>query len=75
MFLAIGESDFMVTTPDNYYWSTKGGLRGVAFRVGAEVYPFEQFDQAQPARHSRSNDWVAQRQSCSRRTRRRTNGA
>ncbi|MFA5834130.1 MAG: caspase family protein [Bacteroidota bacterium] len=40
----VGEKDFIVSTPDNYYMATKGALNGVAFRVGLNGYPFEQYD-------------------------------
>lgn len=36
--------DFLAVTPDNYYWSTRGGYKNVAYRVGEKTYLFEQFD-------------------------------
>ncbi|OJJ16380.1 hypothetical protein BKI52_34390 [marine bacterium AO1-C] len=41
---ALDNEDFIITTPELYYMTTKGGLKGVAFRVGDKVFPFEQFD-------------------------------
>ena len=41
---ALDGEDFIITTPELYYMTTKGGLKGVAFRVGDKVFPFEQFD-------------------------------
>lgn len=40
----IDSTDFIITTPDNYYMATKGALDNVAFRVGDKAFPFEQFD-------------------------------
>ncbi|MBW7887882.1 MAG: caspase family protein [Bacteroidetes bacterium] len=40
----VNEKDFIVALPDNYYMATKGATEGVAFRVGLNGYPFEQFD-------------------------------
>ena len=34
----------MAVTPDQYYRSSKSNVRGVAFRVKGQLYPFEQFD-------------------------------
>ncbi|XCN71863.1 MAG: caspase family protein [Candidatus Electrothrix aestuarii] len=42
--VAVNDKDYVIFTPDNYYMATKTGLRGVAFRIGNEAYPFEQFD-------------------------------
>jgi WD40 repeat protein len=36
--------NYVVATPDYYYLASKGGLQGVAFRMGLRAYPFEQFD-------------------------------
>ncbi|HAS44716.1 MAG TPA: hypothetical protein DCS93_29830 [Microscillaceae bacterium] len=41
---ALDNEDFIITTPELYYMTTKGGLKGVAFRVKDKVFPFEQFD-------------------------------
>lgn len=43
-YVAIEPEDYVVTTPDGYYTASKGGLQGVAFRIGNNVFPFEQFD-------------------------------
>ncbi len=42
--LALDKEDFIMVTPDNYYMTSKGGVNGVAFRLGNKVFPFEQFD-------------------------------
>jgi WD40 repeat protein len=42
--LMVGDNDYIVTTPDNYYMSTKNGLKAVAFRVKNRMFPVEQFD-------------------------------
>jgi WD40 repeat protein len=43
-FIPMGSTDWVVTTPENYYLCSKGGLKGVAFRLGNRAFPFEQFD-------------------------------
>lgn len=40
----VGDLDYCVLTPDNYYMSSRGALDGISFRIGADLYPFEQFD-------------------------------
>ena len=42
--VALGHQDFVVITPDQYYRTSKANIRGVAFGVGDQLYPFEQFD-------------------------------
>ncbi|NOT76446.1 MAG: hypothetical protein HOP08_16080 [Cyclobacteriaceae bacterium] len=42
--MASNENDYMFITTDNYYFSTKGALANVGFKVGSEIYSFEQFD-------------------------------
>jgi WD40 repeat protein len=42
--ISINENDYLITTPDSYYLTSRGAFNGVAFRVGNKVYPFEQFD-------------------------------
>lgn len=42
--LALDKEDYIIVTPDNYYMTSKGGVKGVAFRIGNKVFPFEQFD-------------------------------
>ncbi len=42
--IAISESDFIVKTPDNYYYSTKKAKEEIGFSTGVKFYPFEQFD-------------------------------
>ncbi|HEY6161658.1 MAG TPA: caspase family protein, partial [Bacteroidia bacterium] len=41
---AVDSTDFIITTPDNYYFATRGALKKVAFRKGKRTFPFEQFD-------------------------------
>jgi len=43
-FVSLDSTNYVVTTPDNYYMSTKNGLKAVAFRVGNKMFPVEQFD-------------------------------
>ena len=40
----IDSSNFLILTPSHYYACSKGGYGGVAFRIGNQVYPFQQFD-------------------------------
>jgi len=42
--IALNDEDFIITTPELYYLTSKNGTGGVAFRTGNKVYPFEQFD-------------------------------
>jgi WD40 repeat protein len=41
---ALGPRDFVAVTPDQYYRASKARLQGVSFRVGEQLFPFEQFD-------------------------------
>ena len=43
-FYAINENDFLVKTPDNYYFATKDAVKEIGFTSGMKFYPFEQFD-------------------------------
>lgn len=43
-FIALNSSDFIVKTPDNYYFSTKKAREEIGFSTGEKFYPFEQFD-------------------------------
>jgi WD40 repeat protein/uncharacterized caspase-like protein len=43
-FYAINESDFLIKTPDNYYFATKNAVSEIGFTFGMKFYPFEQFD-------------------------------
>lgn len=43
-YVSVGKNDFLITTPDNYYFASKGALDAVAFRMEGALYPFEQFD-------------------------------
>lgn len=42
--VALGSSDYVAVTPDQFYRASRRGIGGVAFRVDDEVFPFEQFD-------------------------------
>jgi WD40 repeat protein len=42
--IALGASDYVAVTPDQYYRASKRHIAGVAFRVNQQLYPFEQFD-------------------------------
>ncbi len=39
-----GQDDHILATAENYYCATKQAYPGVAFRLGARAFPFEQFD-------------------------------
>lgn len=43
-FISVGKDDYVVVTPDNYYMASKNALDAVSFRIGINLYPFEQFD-------------------------------
>lgn len=43
-YVAIDGEDFLIFTPDNYYIASKKALKAIAFRIGEELVPFEQFD-------------------------------
>ncbi|MBL4592735.1 MAG: caspase family protein [Flavobacteriales bacterium] len=40
----IDDSDYIVVTPDNYYFSSKKALKNAAFRLKDQILPIEQFD-------------------------------
>ncbi len=42
--ISVNKSDHVILTPDNYYTASRAALEGVAFRLDAALYPFEQFD-------------------------------
>ncbi len=42
--IALGASDYVAVTPDQYYRASKRRITGVSFRVNERLYPFEQFD-------------------------------
>ncbi len=42
--VGVGESDWVVLTPEGYYASSKSAFRGIGFDRGGTWYPFEQFD-------------------------------
>lgn len=42
--IALGRSDFLYLTPDNFYFLSKSAVEGVAFNYRDQVLSFEQFD-------------------------------
>jgi WD40 repeat protein len=42
--IALGASDYVAVTPDQYYRASKRRITGVSFRINERLYPFEQFD-------------------------------
>jgi WD40 repeat protein len=43
-FITFFSKDYMVITPDNYYLSSKNGVKVLAFVIGNNAYPPEQYD-------------------------------
>ncbi|MEO1054899.1 MAG: caspase family protein, partial [Bacteroidota bacterium] len=43
-FISLNQEDFIITTPELYYMTSKNGTSGVAFRYKDKVFPFDQFD-------------------------------
>jgi len=43
-FIALNETDYIVKSPDNYYFATKKAKKEIGFSSGVKFYPFEQFD-------------------------------
>jgi WD40 repeat protein len=41
---AINSSDYIIKTPDYYYYATKNAKKEIGFTFGIKFYPFEQFD-------------------------------
>src|SRR5262249_39505032 len=41
---SVGERDYVIAAPSGEYTSSRGGTRGVGFRLGDRVFPFDQFD-------------------------------
>jgi WD40 repeat protein len=42
--IAIDSLDYLVVTPDNYYMGTKNATSKLSWRVGNQLYSFDQFD-------------------------------
>lgn len=42
--IAMGELDYIILSPDNYYKSSKGNNNGISFRLKNNLYSFDQFD-------------------------------
>ncbi len=43
-FYFLSNEEFIIKTPDNYYFSSKNAARDLSYTVGLKSYPFEQFD-------------------------------
>lgn len=43
-FITYYKRDYIVMTPDNYYLSSRNGVRVIAFVIGNNAYPPEQYD-------------------------------
>ncbi len=43
-FITYYDKDYIVITPDNYYLSSKNGVKVIAFVIGNNAYPPEQYD-------------------------------
>lgn len=43
-YISVGKQEYVVVTPDNFYMASKNALDAVSFRIGINLYPFEQFD-------------------------------
>lgn len=41
---AMNTSDFIITTPDYYYYATRNAKKEIGFTFGIRFYPFEQYD-------------------------------
>lgn len=42
--VAVGNEDYILITPDNYYFGTRNSLKGVGFKFGKQFISPEQFD-------------------------------
>lgn len=42
--ISVGINDYIIVTPEHYYMASKNALDAVSFRLGQQLYPFEQFD-------------------------------
>lgn len=42
--IAIDSADYLVLTPDNYYMGTKSATSKLSWRIGNQLYSFDQFD-------------------------------
>ena len=42
--VSLGRQDSVIFMPDQYYLASKASIKGVAFQIGEQRYPFEQFD-------------------------------
>jgi WD40 repeat protein len=43
-FISVGTADFAILTPDHYYMTSKGALKGFHFSRGLRTYSFDNFD-------------------------------
>ncbi|MCB0628089.1 MAG: caspase family protein [Lewinella sp.] len=44
IYLTPGGGDYVVMTPDNYYFGSKGAIKKLGFKFAGQTFPFEQFD-------------------------------
>ena len=42
--IALRDETWIAVSPENYYMASRRTLRGVAFRIGNRIFPFDQFD-------------------------------
>ncbi len=40
----MGEGEFVIANEEGYYYASRGAIGSIAFKKGAQVFPFEQFD-------------------------------
>lgn len=43
-FLALGEEDYIIQSPEGYYKASKGNIASIGFRQNGSLYTFDQFD-------------------------------
>jgi hypothetical protein len=42
--VTLGDKEFLIKTPDNYFYASKEAYKQIGFRMNGRVFPFEQFD-------------------------------
>jgi WD40 repeat protein len=42
--VAVEQGDYLAATPDGFYTTSRGAIKGVGFRLSNVAYPFDQFD-------------------------------
>ena len=43
-FISVNKTDYVISTPDFYYMASRDALDAVSFRMGKDLFPFDQFD-------------------------------